>query len=227
MNILLTNDDGYFATGIRLVKEKLAKYGRVVIVAPKEAMSAKSVSIVLGKAVEVKQVEEDVYYMDGTPADCIAFGLSSLNIDFDLVVSGCNDGLNISYDIMYSGTVGACLQALTYRKPAIALSCPSNFTIIEKYLEMVLDYIFDNNMLNTEYLLNVNFPFGEEVEEIVNTSIYYRPEVTYYYEQYPNHYFADRNIHDDECDQKETDAYAVYHHQVSITKLSKTNEYRR
>ena len=227
MNILLTNDDGYFATGIKLVKEKLAKYGRVVIVAPKEAMSAKSVSIVLGRAVEVKKVEDDVFYMDGTPADCVAFGLSSLNIDFDLVVSGCNDGFNISYDTMYSGTVGACLQALTYRKPAIALSCPSNFSIIDKYLEMVMDYIFENDMLSAEYLLNVNFPYGDVVTKIVNTSIYYRPEVTYYYEQIPNHYFATRNLHDDECMEENTDVYAVHHQQVSITKLSKTNEYRR
>ena len=99
MNILLTNDDGYLATGICLLKDKLSKYGKVVIVAPKEAMSAKSVAITIGRAVEVKQVENDVFYMDGTPADCVAFGLSSLNIDFDLVVSGCNDGFNISYDI--------------------------------------------------------------------------------------------------------------------------------
>lgn len=227
MNILLTNDDGYFAIGVKLLKEKLAKYGRVVIVAPKEAMSAKSVSIVLGRAVEVQKVDEDIFYMDGTPADCVAFGLSSLNIDFDLVVSGCNDGFNVSYDTMYSGTVGACLQALTYRKPAIAVSCQGNFAIVDDYFDLVMEHILDNKLLSTEYLLNVNFPLGSAVKQIVNTSIYYRPEVTYYYEQNPGHYCATRDIHDEECPEENTDVYAVHHGQVSITKLSKTFEYRR
>ena len=86
MNILLTNDDGYFATGINLLKYKLSKYGRVVVVAPKKAMSAKSVSITIGESVEVKKLADDFYYMEGTPADCVAFGLSSLNVKFDIVI---------------------------------------------------------------------------------------------------------------------------------------------
>ena len=226
MNILLTNDDGYQATGLILLKEKLSKYGKVVIVAPKEVMSAKSVAITLGKAVEVKQVENDVFYMEGTPADCVAFGLSSLNVDFDLVISGCNDGFNISYDIMYSGTIGACLQALTYRKPCIAFSCPSNFLLVEKYFDKVMDYILKNDLLSTEYLLNVNFPLGEKVENILLTNIYYRNEVTYYVKKYEDHYYADRFIHDEKCDAIGSDVYEVYHHNVSITKLSKTNLYK-
>ena len=75
MNILLTNDDGYLSTGIRLLKNKLSKYGKVVVVAPKNVMSAKSTSITLGVANEVIQVEPDVFAFDGTPADCVAFGL--------------------------------------------------------------------------------------------------------------------------------------------------------
>lgn len=226
MNILLTNDDGYLATGICLLKDKLSKYGKVVIVAPKEAMSAKSVAITIGRAVEVKQVENDVFYMDGTPADCVAFGLSSLNIDFDLVVSGCNDGFNISYDIMYSGTVGACLQALTYRKKAVAFSCQGNFDIVDKYFDKVMDYVLKNKLLNKEYLLNINFPLGKNVEDIRITDIYYRKEATFYIKQMPDFYIADRNINDENCKEKDTDVYAVYHNQISITKLNKTCIYK-
>ena len=226
MNILLTNDDGYLAKGICLLKDKLSKYGKVVIVAPKEAMSAKSVAITIGRPVEVRQVEKDVFYMDGTPADCVAFGLSSLNIDFDLVVSGCNDGFNISYDIMYSGTIGACLQALTYRKEAMAISCQGNFDIVDKYFDDVMNYIKENKLLSKEYALNINFPLGKNVDEIVETGIYYRKEATFYIKQMPDFYIADRCIKDEECVEKDTDVYAVYHNQISITKLNKTNIYK-
>ena len=224
MRILLTNDDGYQAKGLHLLKEKLSKYGQVVVVAPKTVMSAKSVSVTLGRAVEVVEVSKDFYYMDGTPADCVAFGLSSLGVDFDLVVSGCNDGFNISYDIMYSGTVGACLQALTHRKKAIAFSAQDGLFLIDKYFYKVFDYILEKNMLSTEYALNVNFPLGDEMVEIKQTGIYYRKESTYYIRNTDGLYFATRDIHDEMCLEENTDVYAVYHKIVSITKINKTNE---
>jgi len=222
MNILLTNDDGYCSSGIKLLKNKLSKYGKVVIVAPKQAMSAKSVSITLGVPVEVKKVEEDVFYLDGTPADCVAFGLSSLNIDFDLVVSGCNDGFNISYDIMYSGTVGACLQALTYQIPAIAISAEDGLALVDKYFDVVMNYISENKLLSSEYLLNINFPLGDRVDKIIITDVYYRKESTYYINNGNNLYLAWRNINDKDCSIAKTDVYEVYHHNISITKLNKT-----
>ena len=224
MNILLTNDDGYNSIGIRILKDKLSKYGRVVIVAPKKTMSAKSVAITIGEAVEVKKMEEDVFYLDGTPADCVAFGLSSLNLDFDLVVSGCNDGFNISYDIMYSGTVGACLQALTYRKKSVAFSSQDGFYLVEKYFDEVYQYIIKNDLLSNEYLLNVNFPLGKEINDIMQTNVYYRKENTYYIKQSNDSFYATRKINDEECTEVGTDVYSVYHKMVSITKLKRTND---
>ena len=227
MNILLTNDDGYFAEGIKLLKNKLKKYGHVVIVAPKEVMSAKSASIIVGHPVSVEKIEEDVYAMEGTPADCVAFGLSSLNTRFDLVVAGCNDGLNVSYDIMYSGTVGACLQALTYRKPAIAFSSEvGRLAIVEEHFDKVFQYILENNLLSLEYILNVNFPVDEIIKEYVLTSIYYRHETTYYVDCGNGKYYAYRDINDKNCNEPGTDVYAVYHQQLSITKISKTSLYK-
>ena len=224
MNILLTNDDGYDSVGINLVKNKLLKYGRVVVVAPKKMMSAKSVAITVGVSVEVKKVEEDVYYLDGTPADCVAFGLSSLGIKFDLVVSGCNNGLNISYDIMYSGTVGACLQALTFRVPAIAFSQEGDFKIVDKHFDEVMDYIQNNKLLSLDYLLNVNFPVSENALGIEMTSIFYRERVTYYEKRGENMYYALRQIDDEHCQEVGSDAYAVYHQKISITKIAKTSD---
>jgi 5'-nucleotidase len=222
MNILLTNDDGYNMTGIKVVFDILSKKHNVVIVAPNEVMSAKSVSIVICRPIEVKKISENIYSCTGTPADCVSFGLSSLNTKFDLVISGCNHGLNISYDTMYSGTIGACLQALTYRVPAIALSCEHNFEIVEKYLDSVLDYINDNNLLSIDYLLSVNFPLGDYSLGIKMTHVYYREEVTYFTKTGENQYLAIRDINDKKCNDIESDVYAVYHHYISITKMKKT-----
>lgn len=224
MNILLTNDDGYFAEGISLLYDLLSKHHHVVIVAPKTVMSAKSVSIIVDRDVEVKKINDYTFMMDATPADCVAFGLSSLSIKFDLVVSGCNHGLNVSYDTMYSGTIGACLQALTYRIPAIAISCENNFDIVKENLDQVIKYIEENKLLSTEYLLNINFPVGEKVNEIKLTHIHYRKENTYYVHNGNDMYRALRNINDKNCVDTDSDVYAIYHNNISITKIRKTSD---
>ena len=221
MNILLVNDDGYSASGINILYELLSKEHKVVIVAPNVSNSAKSVAITLGTPIKVAKVNDYTFSCSGTPADCVAFGLSSLSTRFDLVISGINHGLNVSYDTMYSGTVGAALQALTYRIPAIAISCDSNFEIVKKYLNDVMEFIKKNNLLSTEYLLNINFPLGHLVEDIKLSHIYYRKEVTYYAKDNQGGYLALRNINDQNCEDEDSDVYMVHHHQVSITKINK------
>ncbi len=221
MKILLTNDDGYNSKGINLLLNKLKKYGEIVIVAPKEHMSAKSVSISLGCGHEVKKVSENIFYMDGTPADCVAFALSNLNIDFDLVVSGCNDGWNVSYDTMYSGTIGACLQALTFRKPTIAISCEHNFEIVDKYFDEVFKYINTHDMISNEYLLNINFPLGDKVKKISVGTLFYRQTVTFYTKE-DDGYHAYRNIVEDYSSDKNSDCYQVEHGICSIVPLNKS-----
>lgn len=225
MNILLTNDDGYNALGIKILKALLSKYGKVVVVAPKTVMSAKSVALNLREPIEVIKESEDLYIVDSTPADCVAYALSSIGVKFDLVVSGINHGHNISYDTMYSGTIGACLQALTYRIPAIAVSAEHNFDLVEKYFDEVMSYIKNHNLLSKEYLLNVNFPLGSEVKGIKDTHIFYRKEVTYYEAKGNNTYQALRILKDEKCDDVNSDVYAVHHGYISISKLGKTLDY--
>lgn len=221
MNILLTNDDGFEAKGINLLATLLSKYGEVYIVAPKTVMSAKSVSIILNRPIEVKKVNEHLYVSDGTPADCVAFGLSSIGVKFDVVVSGINHGHNISYDTMYSGTIGACLQALTFKVPAIAFSCEHNFDVVEKYFDDVFTHILNLKLLSSEYLLSVNFPIGDEVKGILDTHIYFRNEVTYYEHIKGDLYQAKRVLKDDHCIDPKSDVYAVNHGYISISKLKK------
>lgn len=221
MNILLTNDDGYNSKGILLLKEKLSKYGQVVVIAPLEHMSAKSVSITLGKGIEVAQIDSNTFAVSGTPADCVSFALNALNIDFDLVVSGCNNGFNISYDTMYSGTIGAALEGLRNRIPSIAVSCQFNFELVEQYFDKVFDFVIKENILSNEYLLNINFPLGDEVKGIKISTLYYRND-DYYFIKKEDGYWVYRDCQTDFSDDKDSDCYLVNHGFVSITPLNKT-----
>ena len=221
MNILLTNDDGYNSKGILLLKEKLQKYGRVIIVAPKEHMSAKSVSITLDRGFEVTQVSKDTFACDATPADCVSFACNALSIDFDLVISGCNNGFNISYDTMYSGTVGAAQEALRNHIPSIAVSCQFNFEIVEEHFDEVFTYILNKELLSNEYLLNINFPLGEEVKGIKISTLYYRND-DYYFVKKEDRYWAYRNCQTNFDDDKNSDCYLVNNGYVSITPLNRS-----
>ena len=221
MNILLTNDDGYNSVGINILKEKLAKYGRVVVIAPLNHMSGKSSSISLREGIKVHQKGEDVYAIDGTPVDCVGFGLIGLGIKFDLVVSGCNDGFNVSYDINYSGTVGAALEALNHGVKSVAVSCEFNFGIVEKYFDEVFKYIIDNNLLSNEYLINVNFPLGEEIKGIKLSTLYYCKHKSYFVKENDT-YYVHRDSQEVFDDDKESDCYLIHHGYVSITPLNRT-----
>ena len=222
MKILLTNDDGYNSTGINLLYNKLKKYGDVIILAPENVMSAKSTSITLGVGHELKKIRDDCYSFSGTPADCVAFALSMLNIDFDLVVSGCNDGWNISYDINYSGTIGACTQALIYRVPTIAFSCEHNFDLVDKEFDKVFDYLIKNNLLDHHYILNVNFPDSKEIKDIKLSHIFYREAKTFYKET-KDGFLASRTLDDSYKEEIDTDVYLVHHECVSIVPLGRTS----
>lgn len=227
MNILLTNDDGYDSQGIHLIKDKLKKYGRVVIVAPKRSMSAKSVSITIGKGIHVEKVDDETFICDGTPADCVSFACNALSIEFDLVVSGCNNGFNVSYDTMYSGTVGAALEALTYGIKSIAVSCEfgkgDNFKIVDKYFDKVFKYILNKELLSNEYMLNINFPIGDEVKDIQISTLYYRVgQYDYFFTKEEDGYHAYRNLKTDFSDDINSDCYLINNRIVSITPLNKS-----
>lgn len=225
MNILLTNDDGYDSEGIRLLYKKLAKYGEVTIVAPKTQQSAKSASITINKGIEATKVDERIFSFDGTPADCVAFGLSSLDKKFDLVVSGCNYGLNISFDCVFSGTIGACIQSLIMKTPCVAFSAPWDFSLVEKEFDKVMQYILDNNLLSSDKCLNVNFPYGDEIKDIKICKEHFR-NTRFYFEKKEDGYYPYREHLDDEDKiDKNTDCYALRHGVVSIVKLNKTYYY--
>ncbi|MBR1974954.1 MAG: 5'/3'-nucleotidase SurE [Clostridia bacterium] len=163
MKILITNDDGINALGIRLLAEWAKKLGEVTVVAPKEEQSGMSHAIDFITPVEIKRVPlvEGVtaYSMGSTPADCIRFGVIGLNEKYDLILSGINKGVNVGADVVYSGTVGAIFEAARMGVKGIAFSAfPDGQEIAVKYLDEVYDYIVKNNLLEENPIYNVNIP---------------------------------------------------------------------
>lgn len=192
MKFLLTNDDGYNAQGIILLRDKLLKYGDVTIVAPFEHMSAKSSSITLGEWLKVDKIDEKTYAVHGTPTDCSTLALAGLNIDCDVVVSGCNNGPNLSYDVLLSGTIGACFGAAVFRKKTVAFSAPfDDFTCLIEHFDEIWEYIIKHDLLSKDYILNVNLPHGE-YKGIALAKLFYRKD-RYYYNQEGETYYALRD----------------------------------
>ena len=159
MNILLTNDDGIDSLGIKELERVLLNYGNVYVFAPKVQQSGKACSINTFMGINVYKIDEYHYSVIGSPVDCVEAACALINKKFDLVVSGCNNGYNLSNDIMYSGTCGACIQASFAKLKAIAFSCANSeyFYQIKTFAKDVLDYVLKNKLLSTDYFLNVNF----------------------------------------------------------------------
>ncbi len=225
MKILLTNDDGYTAEGIRILYDELKKYGEVIMVAPEHHMSGTSMSRAFWDKIEVKQHEENMYSVAGTPADSVVIALHGLNIRPDVVISGINDGFNISTDTVYSGTIGACMEAIKAGIPAIALSSDfHNFTNAKKDLDYVLNYILNKDLLSDKYLLNVNFTknSNKKTKGILITDLGHRP-MQFYYTKEGSHYSSRRKIMD-YTPEEGSDLWAIRNGYISITPLKFGNQ---
>ncbi len=126
--ILLTNDDGYLAPGIAALRRGIEKLGRVVIVAPDREKSATSLALTLNHPLRVKEVQDGVFAVDGTPADCVYLALQKLlPRKPDLILSGVNNGPNLGQqDVAYSGTVAGAVQGTFFGIPSMSFSCLSD-----------------------------------------------------------------------------------------------------
>lgn len=163
MRILVTNDDSVSASGLLPLVRFCQTLGEVMVVVPKFEQSGKSHCIELHQPFEVLHVELApgvwAYTVDSAPADCVRYAVLGLGMQFDLVISGVNRGLNLGTDIMYSGTVGACFEAANLGLPSIALSTtPSNYDHATDELDKVFAFIQDNKLMELHDTYNVNIP---------------------------------------------------------------------
>jgi len=123
MNILLSNDDGWRADGLRALAQALQGVGSLTVVAPDRNRSGASNSLTLEAPLRVVDREPGWYAINGTPTDCVHLAISGLlEAEQDLVVSGVNDGANLGDDVLYSGTVAAAMEGRFLGVPSIAVS---------------------------------------------------------------------------------------------------------
>ena len=180
MNILIANDDGVFAPGIQALAQALKPLGRVVIVAPESERSGFSSALTLDRPLRPIPVAEDVWAVNGTPADCVYLAMNGLfDFEFDLVVSGINSGANLGDDVLYSGTVGAAFEGRLMKQAAIAVSLagsnvrsyqsPKDYAVAAKWVH---DFIAQGiPTLPERHIFNINIP---DVAQIQGTQITYQ-----------------------------------------------------
>ena len=163
MRILITNDDGIHASQLLPLVRWCRKLGEVTVVAPLVEQSGKSHGIELHVPFLVKKLDiaPDItaWAVDSTPADCVRFAVLGMKMEFDLVISGINRGLNMGSDMMYSGTVAAVCEAGLLGIPAIALSTgPEYYEKAVSKLDYVWDYVQRHRLLEQHPLYNINIP---------------------------------------------------------------------
>ena len=166
MRILITNDDGYKAKGIKVLAEIMKEFGEVTVIAPKHHQSGMSMAVSLGfKQIAHKNLGEGWHYVDATPASCVKFGLNTMFLDNfpDVVVSGINHGSNASAAACYSGTLGAAEEAALNGIPAIGVSLDTirpdaDFSGVSRYFGDIFKKIMENLPKKHGVYYNVNFP---------------------------------------------------------------------
>lgn len=162
MRILLSNDDGYLADGLRLLATALAEEHAVDIVAPDRNRSGASNSLTLQNPLRLIRLEDGTVRVDGTPTDCVHLALTGLlDQDPDMVVSGINNGPNLGDDVIYSGTVAAAMEGRFLGRPAIAVSMgchdPQHYASGIAAVRHLVRHI-EQAELPTDTILNVNVP---------------------------------------------------------------------
>ena len=160
MKILVSNDDGYLATGINVLTDALSEIADVIVVAPDRNRSAASNSLTLNDPLRVSKVAENRYRVNGTPSDCVHLALTGfLEEEPDLVVSGINHGANLGDDVIYSGTVAAAMEGRFLGLPTIAVSLVGHkhFDTAARVATELVQRL-EKDPLPKEFIFNVNVP---------------------------------------------------------------------
>ena len=162
MKILISNDDGYKAKGIKQLAKSLSEDHDVIVVAPSENKSASSSSLTLDKPLKPIKIDTNIYSIDATPSDCVHLALCGfLDEDIDLVVTGINFGPNLGDDVIYSGTVAGAIEGRFLGLPSVAISLASwegvNFETAGIIANQLIGQI-THAQLSHDTILNVNVP---------------------------------------------------------------------
>lgn len=227
MKILIVNDDGFKAEGLKVLVETLKVFGELYLASPYKHNSGMSNAITIRKKIKYKKINfphtKEAYYVKGTPADCTRISSALFHdIKFDLLVSGINEGANIGSNIMHSGTIGAAMEGANMGLLTIAFSSPvGNYYNAKKYGKQIVETIIKEKLLSTDYVLNVNYPKDDSG---VN-GVYFSKEADNYsinnYQSYKNaHKPLYKRLKDDD---KLTDVYGYYNNYITVTPILRVN----
>jgi len=226
MRILISNDDGYQAKGIKQLTKSLSEIAEVIVVAPSENKSAASSSLTLGRPLKPIQIEKNIYAIDATPTDCVHLALCGfIKESIDLVVTGINFGANLGDDTIYSGTVAGAIEGRFLGLPSIAMSlasweCKHFETAGEIAKKLVIQ--IDKSGLSHNTIINVNVPDIplSEIKGIKSTRLgsRHKSELSIKDKKDASLYWIGENGR--EADNEEgTDFHAVSNNFVSVTPL--------
>ena len=173
MHILIANDDGYLAPGIRALARVLGQHHQITVCAPEQNASGTSNALTLHRPLQVWQDDLGHHVLNGTPADCVHVALTGLcGSRPDVVVSGINNGANLGEDTLYSGTVGAAMEGYLFGVPALAFSqVERGWHGLDAAADLALHWVtqLSGRIASVKvgqerpFLLNVNLPAGATV----------------------------------------------------------------
>ncbi|MGO1815543.1 MAG: 5'/3'-nucleotidase SurE, partial [Sphingobacterium sp.] len=170
--ILVVNDDGITAPGIKVLLEVMQEIGNVVVVAPDSPQSGMGHAITIGKPLRLDKMElypgVEMYKCSGTPVDCVKLAVNKIfkGKKPDLCVSGINHGLNYSINVLYSGTMSAAVEGAIEGIPSIGYSLDdfafqADFSHTKPYVKTIAEQVLKNGLPKNS-LLNVNFPNADQ-----------------------------------------------------------------
>jgi 5'/3'-nucleotidase len=223
--LLVTNDDGVYAPGLKALAAALAPLGAVYVVAPDREVSACAQSLTLKTPLRAERIDERVHAVDGTPADCVNLALVKLLPRRpDLVLSGINRGANLGEDVFYSGTVGGAREGTFFGVPSIAISlaarAETDYAPAAAFAARLAAMVLEKG-LPERTLLNVNVPPGRPSEAAITVQGRRKHEGTIFEGLDPRrrpYYWIEEgkdNWHTDEM----SDIHAVRRGLISITPL--------
>lgn len=166
LRILVTNDDGVAAPGLKLLEEVARSLSDDVwLVAPETNQSGASHSLTMRRPLRIRELSRQRYAVDGTPTDCVMLALQAIvkGPPVDLVLSGINHGANLGEDVTYSGTIAAAMEATLFNVPAIALSQAAEngrrvpWATAERHAADLIRRLVTDDW-PVDLLININFP---------------------------------------------------------------------
>ena len=233
--ILLTNDDGLYATGLKTLLGVMEEFGKVVLVSTTESMSGMSQALTVKTPLRIKLLDEDerhrIYACNGTPTDSVKLAINQLLDRFpDWVVSGINHGANASVSVLYSGTMAAAIEGCLYGIDSVGFSLNSfstsaDFSACPEYIRLVMRNVTDEP-LPAGVCLNVNIPAVPR-DEIRGVRIC-RQASGNWREEFEkrkdpmgkNYYWLTGVFHNHEPEAEDTDEWALANNYVSVVPVS-------